>query len=142
MRFHQYDTTYKLTQVNKALLILLIIHRLFKVITAVEKRGLSRCVFCLLWDKWDAEPCLGKPGPEQMKQLYQQTDCWCRIYHINIIYKISVQSNTQGWKGLSCLSSIPEDSLEAGCVFATGCLTRLRTSEEIPSRLAKWGEKH
>lgn len=73
----------------------------------------------------------GKPGPEQLKQLNQQTDCWCRIYHINIIYKISVQSNTQGRKGLSRQSSIPEDSfLKAGCVHATGCLTRLGTSEE------------
>lgn len=59
----------------------------------------------------------GKPGPEQLKQLDQQTDCWCRIYHIIIIYKISVQSNTQEEKGLSCQSSIPEDSFKAGCVM-------------------------
>lgn len=59
----------------------------------------------------------GKPGPEQLKQLDQQTDCWCGIYHIIIIYKISVQSNTQGEKGLSCRSSTTEDSFKVGCVM-------------------------
>ncbi len=81
---------------------------------AAEEVCLYASSVCV-WDcKWSTESRFGKPDPEQLKQLYQQTDCWCRIYHINIIYKISVQSNTQGWKGLSCQSSIPEDSFKGG----------------------------
>lgn len=40
----------------------------------------------------------GEPDPEQLKPFYQQTDCWCRIYHINTIYKVCTIKYTKGEK--------------------------------------------
>lgn len=61
---------------------------LVEVIKLKMKSGLSRCDFCLYWDfKSSAELLFGRLGPGQFKQLYPQIGCWCRIYHVNIIYK-------------------------------------------------------
>lgn len=102
--------------------------------------GLSRCVFCLPDCKLRAKSGLGI-NPEQLKQFNQQADCWCRIYHINIIYKISVQSNTQGWKGLSCPSSIPEDSFKGETCSRNRMFDQIKRLWGNPERVSKVGWK-